>query len=622
MQSDPTSHQTSQNPRSQSEMMNGSQKTSEVDQPHVVSAGSKRPFLSRVRRRSFLGRAGLFTAASVVAGVTGSPLSSKRGEDAVQAMNIGSFNHADFRKKAYQVRVAAAQANQQIAIPQHPTNGDEERYPNKIATDTRGLPHDKLGEVKLDAYNSLIAALTSGDPSAFENIIMGGDRKLINPQGPMAVSLEGCNACQVAVPPAPTLNSAEQAGEAVELYWQALLRDVPFSEFHDNTNHPDVLTAVEELNKLSAFRGPKQNGRITPQSLFRGSVTYVDRQTDPSGKTGKHFIPPGVTDGPYISQFLLLNVPTGTQYISPLIRVPLPSNDFLTDFDEWLTVQNGGSSGKSTKFDSTRRYIFNGRDLAELAHNTWTLFLGASLILGTKPDSSDIYSGGIGAPLNPGNPYVKSRTKMGSAATFAVPYLQGLLPLATSRAIRASYWQKWYVHRRLRPEAYGGLIYNNIVNKTQYPIHSDVLNSQALARTFSNYGTYLLPQAYPESAPLHPAYTGGAAAIAGVNATLLKAFFDENFVIPNPVVPDPKDPTKLIPYSGPPLTVGGELNKLAINYTLGSNSAGIHWRSDAAVALALGEEVAISLLKDEKLTFNEKFTGYTLTKFDGSKITV
>lgn len=294
----------------------------------------------------------------------------------------------------------------------------------------------------------------------------------------------------------------------------------------------------------------------------------------------------------------------------------------LTDFEEWLTVQNGGSSGKTIQFDPTRRYIFNGRDLAEYVHAGGALFSGASLILSAKPNSSDSFSSGIGAPLNPGNPYVKSKTQVGSAATFAVPYLQGLLPLGTSRAIRASYWQKFYVHRRVRPEAFSGLIHNNNVNKTQYPINAEVLNSQALARTFSAHGTYLLPHTFPEGAPLHSSYTGGAAAIAGVNATLLKAFFDESFVIPNPVVPDPNDPTQVIPYSGPPLTVGGELNKLAVNYALGRNSAGIHWRSDAAAALVLGEEIAISILRDERLTYHENFNGYTFTKFDGSKITV
>lgn len=112
------------------------------------------------------------------------------------------------------------------------------------------------------------------------------------------------------------------------------------------------------------------------------------------------------------------------------------------------------------------------------------------------------------------------------------------------------------------------------------------------------------------------------AATAGVSVTLLKAFFNEDFVIPNPVVPDPNDPTKVIPYSGSPLTVGGELNKLATNYAIGRSFGGIHWRSDGSAALALGEEIAISILRDERLGFNERFDGFTFTKFDGTKITV
>ena len=143
-----------------------------------------------------------------------------------------------------------------------------------------------------------------------------------------------------------------------------------------------------------------------------------------------------------------------------------------------------------------------------------------------------------------------------------------------------------------------------------------------MAQTFSTFGTYLLPQAYPEASPFHSSYPGGAASIAGVQATLLKAFFDENFVIPNPVVPDPNDPTKVISYSGPPLTVGGELNKLATNYAIGRGHGGIHWRSDGAASLALAEEVAISILRDERLGYNENFNGYTFTKFDGTQITV
>ena len=60
---------------------------------------------------------------------------------------------------------------------------------------------------------------------------------------------------------------------------------------------------------------------------------------------------------------------------------------------------------------------------------------------------------------------------------------------------------------------------------------------------------------------------------------MLEAVFDEDFVIPNPVEPTP-DGTSLVPYTGPPLTVGGELNKLAFNVGMGRVFGGIHWRSD------------------------------------------
>ncbi|MFN6563475.1 MAG: vanadium-dependent haloperoxidase [Nostoc sp. ChiSLP01] len=610
MQIDPNSYQNSdRDPQTQSEIK-------QPKQPAVNSSGGRRFFFSR-SRRSFLGRIGLFTVASTVGGVLGSTVSSKKGGNIAQATNPSgpdgklNFNYQKFVNKAYQVRVEAATLEKNIPIPPHPTNGDERRYyANKIGSDSRGLPHDARGEVKLEAYNSLTKALTTQNPDDFEKIILGGTRKLVNPQGPLAISLEGINAAQIAVPPPPALFSAQRAAEAVELYWQALLRDVPYSEFQNNTDNPKVLAAVADLNKLSAFRGPKQNGLVTPQTLFRGSVNYV-KPNDSSGENVKYVIPPGVLDGPYISQFLLRTIIWGTQSVSALIRTALPGNDFLIDFNEWLTVQNGGSSGKSINYDPINRYITTVRDLGEYAHIGGPTYLGASLILGS-----------IGAPLNPGNPYVNSLTQAGSNATFAVGQLQALLNLGSSRVIRASYWQKYYVHRILRPEAYGGLVYNNIVNKTQYPIHPEVLNSQALASTFKTFGTYLLPQAYPEASPLHSSYTGGAAAIAGVNVTLLKAFFDENYVIPNPVIPDPNDPTKAISYSGPPLTVGGELNKLATNYAIGRGNGGIHWRSDGSAALALGEEVAISLLRDEKLGYNERFNGFTFTKFDGTKVTV
>jgi hypothetical protein len=78
----------------------------------------------------------------------------------------------------------------------------------------------------------------------------------------------------------------------------------------------------------------------------------------------------------------------------------------------------------------------------------------------------------------------------------------------------------------------------------------------------------------------------------------------------------------LLSYSGPRLTIGGELNKLAANMSFGRNFAGVHWRSDVTESLKLGEAVAINILQNVKVTCNKNFAGFPLTKFDGTTVTV
>jgi hypothetical protein len=190
-----------------------------------------------------------------------------------------------------------------------------------------------------------------------------------------------------------------------------------------------------------------------------------------------------------------------------------------------------------------------------------------------------------------------------------------------TRALKAVWFQKWFVHRRLRPEVFGGRVHNFVTGRAAYPIHSDVLISPALSYVFARNGSYLLPQAFPEGSPLHPSYGAGHAAVAGACVTVLKAFFDETFVVPDPVVPS-SDGMALTPYSGPDLTIGGELNKLAANIAIGRNFAGIHWRSDYTESLRLGEAIAISVLWDQRSTYKEHFGGFSFTRFDGSSVTI
>ena len=95
-------------------------------------------------------------------------------------------------------------------------------------------------------------------------------------------------------------------------------------------------------------------------------------------------------------------------------------------------------------------------------------------------------------------------------------------------------------------------------------------------------------------------------------------------MLPSPVVAS-DDGQSLLPYTGADaglITVGGELNKLADNVAQGRDMAAVHWRSDAQQSLLLGEAVAISILRDQRPIYNEPFSGFTFTKFDGTTITV
>ncbi len=143
----------------------------------------------------------------------------------------------------------------------------------------------------------------------------------------------------------------------------------------------------------------------------------------------------------------------------------------------------------------------------------------------------------------------------------------------------------------------------------------------AAAETFDRFGTYLLPMAYPEGCPAHTSYPAGHATIAGACCTILKAFFNEDAVLANPVEAD-ADGLALLPYSGAPLTVGGELNKLASNISLGRDAAGVHWRSDGVEGMRLGERVALSILRDFRDTYAEDFDGFSLTRLDGTTVTI
>ena len=550
-------------------------------------------------RREFLTRARGGAAAILAATAVNFGTSGEAGQGARDVSNATHERVAD----SYEMREAAARAESQVPVPKQTTNGDEQRYPNFIGNFSKGLPHGAIGEVDPTAYRSLLTAVRQGTAAAFEQVPLGGSLKLVNPLAGEAFDLEGIDSHQLAIGPPPPVASRARAAEMVELYWMALCRDVNFGDYGSNAL---TTAAIAELSSLPAFAGPRSGRLVTPQTLFRGFTA-------------------GDTIGPYVSQLLLKPFRYGAYGMSGQISTYAPGLDYLTTQSAWLACQNGQVPLPSlpNQLDPAPRYIRNGRDFAAYVH------ADASACMCMSFYNAGIFLVANGAPLNPGNPYRNYKTQA-PFTTFGSPHFLGLLSEATHRALKAVWYAKWYVHRNLRPEAFGGLVHLTKTGQKSYPLDNDVLDSVAAAGIYSKYRSYFLPQAFPEGCPQHPSYAQAHGSMAGACATVLKAAVDGNLpftaLSDGGIVTATADGLMLEPYTGADagaITINGEIDKLASNIGLGRNFAGIHWRTDYASALVLGEAVAISILRDQSNVYaGEEFEGFSITKFDGTKITV
>lgn len=507
--------------------------------------------------------------------------------------------------------IRSAATNQQANRPLGPqlTNGDEQRYADKRGSYGKGLRQLDTGLVDPVAFNSLVIATQTGNPADFNRVQMAlspRERGLHSPQAGISYNLWGADNANSGfiLPPAPTLVSAQKADEMVELYWMRLLADVPFADYATNELAAE---AIENLNTLSDFRGPKVDGEVTAQTLFRSGV-------------------PGALVGPYVSQLLYRPVPFSDTTFIQQYRVPTPfteaiPNEFLASIEEYLFIQLGHFPKTSLTFDETLRFIRNGRDLGNFVHADppQLPWIFAAYVL---------FSFGAAAQ-DAGNPYLTNPTQE-MFAEFFMPQVTTLIALAGEMGIRAAWYQKWFVQRTLRPEEYGFLVHQQVTGAVNYGLNSDIIqNTTLLDQVFAHNalitggeGTYLLAQGYPEGAPIHPSYPAGHATCAGACATIIKAWFNEDFVLPSIVTPNAEGTELITSPNTDNLTLGGEVNKLAANIATGRNMASVHYRCDMDESLKLGEAMAIQILEDWAYTNNINFAGFSLTKFDGTKIKI
>ena len=541
----------------------------------------------------------------------------------------------------------------------------------------KGLEHDADGVPTPAAYRSLVDALDDGSVEALNAIRLadadGRPRRLAEPSGAFGFQATGADPHAIRIRPHPSAASARTGAEMVELYWRALCRDVPFGRYGSDAT---VTDAVAELDGLDGYAGPGSDDDPRTEPL---DVTAVFRG-----------IVPGARTGPRVSQFLWRDVPRGAIPLSQRVRVltgatatasvdsgtttlDLVGPDYLTDFENWLAVQNGvpvpDVNPPPNLVDPTvdpdeqvTRHIVTGRDLAQkvrrqvpyLAHRD-----AAEVLLGAD------------VPLDPNVPYRRTNSDGTGARPSATAGTSGI---ATGAPVlnfgahdvldtvvdvfmvgqNACWYRKWAVHRRLRPEEYGGRVHAHLARNRSFDLPSNLLGSTALARTASAHGSSLLPQAYTEGSPTHPSFPAGHSGVAGACVTTLKAMFDGSHELPTEdlVVPvadgvatdvplagggtaDEVRTTRLVPVTddratggtvaataaeiddarSTTVTVADELNKLAVNVALARNWAGIHYRSDGIEGFLLGEQAAVRYLQDHVRQHDLPFDGYRLEPF-------
>ena len=169
----------------------------------------------------------------------------------------------------YDFRIDRANVQRSEADTETPQNADRALMKDRdgvlyrTALFSKTLVHNEYGEVADKDWVWIDVAMRSGDQRYFDRIPRNplSVRKLANPQGALAFQMEGADPFSVSMPAAPSMLSEQAAGEMIELYGMALLRDESFRDIQEGTTSQEavVATLLSDLNAIGAsFHGPKR----------------------------------------------------------------------------------------------------------------------------------------------------------------------------------------------------------------------------------------------------------------------------------------------------------------------------------------------------------------------------
>lgn len=630
--------------------------------------------------------------------------------------------------KAVRIQAAALSS----ASGSAPSISNEDRKPPYIFNFTKGLSHG-LNGLLVDPveFEDFADGTEDHDPATFEKadpfreqfltVLANGDpncpkdgkyRQWESPTAGHAYVLEGPDPQAIPMPPAPPAGSAELAAEIAEVYQMALSRDWPVASFMDDTlikGLKDAVTGKKPASQ-SVITGHKTKvdgaaHNLTGMRWFKGEQNKLDLADDEQKGRRRFGTPQSASNmfrglgedlwaTPFLSQFMVMGsggchrtfedrrtgiISYGAQTIDQRCRVAVPHRDYMMTWPEYIDVQNGANIRARADLPpefvrGIRRHMSTLRDLATYVHDDqlYQAYLNAALIMLAERFDLD-----PGIPFHDASAMARFRSNREPFALFGGPHLLTLVTEVSSRALKAVRYQKFSVHRRMRPEAAGGLMHAILTFYTphreqggkQWAIGDGSAESVArkqLGSTMAHYldepgaGTvgdepaltqilsqvashiaemngenisknsgltkWLLPMAFPEGSPMHPAYGAGHATVAGACVTLLKAFFamtdhhgapvylvepNGKALVPGAPVNDPKSETDMLAVEiKEGLTLEGELNKLMWNISNGRNVAGVHYYTDYIESVMLGEAITIGILREQMLCYhpNEKVT--------------
>lgn len=473
------------------------------------------------------------------------------------------------------------------------SNSDETSIPSFIAMFSKTLNHDGAGRVVSSDYQILRNGINNRDIALISSVPNPGTLKLVQPLGAFLLNFVGSAPSSVSLPAAPSMSSAESAGEMVEDYCKALARDIPFVDYGTDGT---ITAMIGYMNALSDFKGPKP---VTAANIFRGSGD-------------------GDLVGPYLSQLFFLDAVVWPKTVTATADFPTrtSANDRMVSSATYLSVENGTVTEGGPTLAGSETYSSTGRDLSYIV---WQDAPGYLYELAAKRAID------AGASLNPLNPYLNSPLDNNQDAfiTWSLTDLRTCLQMTVQTALAVAWYGKWAVNRRLRPEAFGNEVEQwRLSGMTSNPasINSDLLTSGILGDVFAANANNYLPQSYPEGSPSHPSYPAGHAVASGACITIMKAFLDGSWVFPSPVAPNAAG--TVLSAIGDTLTLEGEINKLGSNITLGRDWAGVHYRSDGHNGILQGEAIAKIILQEWVNRYPEQTSQFSFTGYLGDSISI